>query len=116
MVNGTRGVVVGFEQPSKKLREGLGRGSATKLPKVRFSLPNGENVETIIFPAKWPLEKEGEEVASRVQLPLKLAWAITIHKSQGMSISRLEVSLGDIFDAGMGYVALSRGVAVDGIK
>lgn len=62
------------------------------------------------------IEKGSDVVASRTQIPLKLAWAITIHKSQGMSISRLEVSLGDIFDAGMGYVALSRGVSLAGIK
>lgn len=117
MVNGTRGVVTGFVQPRELHdRLSLGHGSATKLPKVRFSLPNGDNIEKLILPVKWPIEKAGEVVASRTQLPLKLAWAITIHKSQGMSISRLEVSLGDIFDAGMGYVALSRGVALDGIK
>ena len=55
MVNGTRGVVTGFVQPRELHdRLSLGHGSATKLPKVRFSLPNGDNIEKLILPVKWP--------------------------------------------------------------
>ena len=53
MVNGTRGVIIGFEKPGK-LRDNLGGGSASKMPKVRFSLPGGETIEKLIFPYKWP--------------------------------------------------------------
>ena len=52
-------------------------------------------------PAKFCAQGSDEKkVATRWQVPLKLAWALTVHKSQGMTISRLEVNLEDAFDYG----------------
>ena len=48
-------------------------------------------------------------------MPLKLAWALTVHKSQGMSLSRAELMLDDAFDFGQVYVALSRVTSLDGL-
>ena len=51
----------------------------------------------------------------RRRLPLLLAWAITVHKSQGMSLPHLQVELSNAFAAGQSYVALSRATSLDGL-
>ena len=60
-------------------------------------------------------EIEEEELGSFVQYPIRLAWAITIHKSQGLTFERAIIDTGDAFAAGQSYVALSRCTSLDGI-
>lgn len=96
-VNGTLGKVVGFDQdtPIVEVRSG-------KLIKVEVE--------------SWAIE-EGDIIKAQIdQLPLRLAWAITVHKSQGMSLDVAEIDLSKSFVPGMGYVALSRVRTLDGMK
>jgi ATP-dependent exoDNAse (exonuclease V) alpha subunit len=95
-VNGSRGQVVGFT-----------RG----LPVVK--LLNGRTVTVDMH--SWSLSEDGKVRAEISQLPLRLAWAITIHKSQGMSLDAAEIDLSRAFTTGMGYVALSRVRSLDGL-
>ena len=76
-----------------------------KFPLVRFNNGEVRVLSFRTFRKEWP--KSG--VASREQIPVRLAWAMSIHKSQGMTISWLEIDLTGMFAPGQSYVALSRG-------
>ena len=97
-VNGTLGTVESFD---------AGEG----YPIVRT---RGDK-RIVAEPAKWKIEEAGKERASVVQVPLRLAWAITVHKSQGMSLDAAVVDLSRAFEYGQGYVALSRLRRLDGL-
>lgn len=97
-VNGTLGKVVGFNEGGYPIVEAL----------------NGK--EFIASPESWGIEENGKTLAKITQVPLRLAWAITIHKSQGMTLDAAEIDLSGAFEEGMGYVALSRVRTLKGIK
>lgn len=97
-VNGTLGEIVGFDD--------------TGNPIVKTH--NGKTITAIA--EIWKIEEEGKRLAEIEQIPLRLAWAITVHKSQGMSLDAAEIDLSKSFVKGMGYVALSRVRSLDGIK
>lgn len=98
-VNGSLGVVVGFEPllnyPIVQLRSGK---------------------EVTIGLETWELRDGDKKRASITQIPLRLAWAITVHKSQGMTLDAARIDLRKAFVEGMGYVALSRVKRLDSLS
>ena len=96
--NGSIGMVVDFEP-------------ATDYPVVQFR--NGRTV--VMQPDTWELRDGDKKRASISQVPLRLAWAITVHKSQGMTLDAARIDLRKAFVPGMGYVALSRVRDIDNL-
>ncbi len=101
-VNGSRGEITGLDE---------------FLVTVAFVNNSGDDDETQLPMATWPyLNGNGEEVAFLEQFPVKLAYAMTIHKSQGMTIELLQCDLAGCFECGQAYVALSRAKSVQGLS
>ncbi len=89
-VNGTLGVVSSI--------------AMSGAPTVRTT--EGKYIDVV--PSEWVMEEGGSILGRITQLPLRLAWAVTVHKSQGMTLDEAVIDLSRAFEYGQGYVALSR--------
>lgn len=129
LVNGTIGVVKGFmtrrdfEQKLEKEdpleSDGLETEMGDQWPLVNFEVKPGRHQCILVGPEEWKIETveaRPKVLAKRTQVPLILAWALSIHKAQGQTVPRLRVDLGRTFECGQAYVALSRATTQDGLE
>ncbi|KEY67206.1 hypothetical protein S7711_03065 [Stachybotrys chartarum IBT 7711] len=88
-----------------------------KYPVVQFSATDGTPRVVLCQPMEWKVElPNGDLQAKRTQVPLILAWALSIHKAQGQTLERVTVNLGRVFEKGQAYVALSRATSQHGLR
>lgn len=82
-------------------------------PIVKF---NHSAAEIKVEPSSWELTDGDKKLATLTQIPLRPAYAITVHKSQGMTLDAARINLKNVFEPGMGYVALSRVRGLDSLS
>lgn len=110
LVNGSRGVVVGFEKVNPEDLTDEEKGVGLEWPQVKFMNGKTETIE----PHSW--DCESLDGVRRMQIPLALAYAVTIHKSQGATLDSALIDIGPTtFECGQAYVALSRVRALDSL-
>lgn len=98
-------------------RDAESESTGQKFPIVQFTATDGTTRLIMCQPEDWKIElPNGDIQAKRSQLPLILAWALSIHKAQGQTLERVTVDLGKIFEKGQAYVALSRATTQEGLQ
>ncbi|WWC93163.1 uncharacterized protein L201_008131 [Kwoniella dendrophila CBS 6074] len=130
LVNGSTGTVVDFLTISEAMANNIhpvsGNFGYAPDPKVRWPVvefipskwASGQVAKRVVVPQMSVdvLNAQGKPEATRHQIPLILAWALTIHKSQGQTLERVKIDLNNIFVEGQTYVAISRAVSLDTLQ
>ena len=105
--NGKIGRLVGYDEKEGTVTV-LSEGERITVPKLKW-----QNMEYTINAENQDIEEK--EIGSFTQIPLRLAWAVTIHKSQGLTFDKVIVDAGQAFAHGQVYVALSRCTSLEGL-
>ena len=105
--NGKIGRLVGYDEKEGTVTV-LSDGERITVPKLKW-----QNMEYTINAENQDIEEK--EIGSFTQIPLRLAWAVTIHKSQGLTFDKVIVDAGQAFAHGQVYVALSRCTSLEGL-
>jgi ATP-dependent DNA helicase PIF1 len=134
LVNGSQGVIIGFQPATQELEKIMEMNGDHKdvrqasmqqyhssnprwRPLVRFAKGQVELIPAFASASlRGGSQVQDQYVVCRTQIPLTLAWALSIHKSQGMTLEYVEVLSQDIFESGQLYVALSRATHLDGLR
>ncbi|EKD14806.1 DNA repair and recombination protein pif1 [Drepanopeziza brunnea f. sp. 'multigermtubi' MB_m1] len=134
LVNGSLGTVMAFmdektfemydkrpelfqKEDDPELKSIRPQGTGMAYPLVKFAVADGSYREILVQPEEWKVElPSGEVQAQRAQIPLILAWALSIHKAQGQTLERVKIDLKKIFEKGQAYVALSRATSQAGLE
>lgn len=109
-VNGTLGTIIGLDEDGTRIYIRKESGEEFDVERDRWS-----NVRYTFNEVEKRIEEE--EIGSYIQFPVRLAWAITVHKSQGLTFNNVKIDFGHgVFAGGQTYVALSRCTSLEGIQ
>ena len=109
-VNGTLGIIIGLDEDGSRIYIRKESGEEVDVERDRWS-----NVRYTFNEVEKRIEEE--EIGSYIQFPVRLAWAITVHKSQGLTFNNVKIDFGHgVFAGGQTYVALSRCTSLEGIE
>jgi ATP-dependent exoDNAse (exonuclease V) alpha subunit len=114
-VNGTLGIVKGFSADGKRVEVGIGKDETYLVSPSTWDLIRHDQVQRKGESGSTVDALEPKIIATFTQIPLRAAWALTVHKSQGATYEKVVFDPRNIFDNGQTYVALSRVTTIEGL-